>query len=87
MCCTIFRQIINENLYHDIKNIEIVKNVYKKIVSVCKSKKFNALITIYVKFDFFKTINCVSINEYNIKFRNIINKLAIYSFNLKINEN
>ena len=87
MCCTIFRQIMNEGLYYNIKNIEIVKNVYEKIANVCKLKKFNAFITIYVKFDFFKTVNCVNINEYNIKFRNIINKLIIYSFNFKINEN
>ena len=63
MCCTTFQQIINENLYYNIKNIEIIKNAYEKIVNVCKLKKFNAFITIYVKFDFFKTINCVNINE------------------------
>ena len=68
MYCTILQQIINEDLYHNIKNIEIIKNVYKKIVNVCKLKKFNAFITIYIKFDFFKAINCVNINKYNIKF-------------------
>ena len=29
----------------------------------------------------------ITVNEYNIKFKNIINKFVIYSFNSKINEN
>ena len=87
LCCIAFRQIVNENFYHDIININIIKTIYDKIVNVCKFKNFNAFMIIYVKFNIFKTVNFDIINEYDIKFRNVINELIIYSFNFKMNEN
>ena len=41
----------------------------------------------FIKFKIFKVDNCVIINEYGIKFWNIINELFIYSEKLKININ
>ena len=79
--------MMNENLYHDIININVTKTIYDKIVKICKFKNFSAFMIIYVKFDIFKIINSVIINEYDIKFRNIINEFVIYSFNFKMNEN
>ena len=76
-----------KKLFHDIENFEIAKNAYDFIVKIYKSKKFNAFIVIYFKFEIFKITNCVFVNEYDIKFRNIINELIIYSFNSKINQN
>ena len=87
LCCTALRTVVNDDLYHDIKNINVTKDVWKKIIQICKLKRFNALMTIYSKFESFKVFFCVDINEYEFKFRNIINELAIYSFNSKMNEN
>ena len=41
----------------------------------------------YVKFDNIKIFNYIIVNEYDIKFKNIINKFAIYSFSSKMDEN
>ena len=54
LCCIVLRTIVNDNLYHDIKNANVVMNVWKKIIKICKFKKFNALMIIYNKFEFFK---------------------------------
>ena len=87
LCCIALRTIVNDDLYHDIKNMNVVKNVWEKIIKICKLKKFNAFMIIYSKFEFLKIFFCIDINEYDIKFRNIINELVIYSFNSKMNEN
>ena len=67
--------------------MNVTKNVYNKIVNVCKLINFNAFIIIYIKFNILKIVDCAIINEFDIKFRNIINELIIYSFNSKINKN
>ena len=67
--------------------MNVTKNVYNKIVNVCKLINFNAFIIIYIKFNILKIIDCAIINEFDIKFRNIINELAIYLFNSKMNKN
>ena len=87
MCCTALRQVVDGGLYHDIKNIEIAKDAYEKIVSVCKPKGSSALMATYAKFDSLKAANCANINEYGTKFRDIINELAIYPSNPKMDEN
>ena len=87
LCCIALRTVVNDDLYHDIKDMNVAKNVWKKIIKICKLKKFNALMIIYSKFEFFKVFFCVDINEYDIKFRDIINEFVIYSFNSKMNEN
>ena len=43
--------------------------------------------TSFIKFETFKIDNYVIINEYDIKFRNIINELFIYSEKSKMNIN
>ena len=43
--------------------------------------------TSFIKFEIFKVDNCVIINEYDIKFQNIVNKLFIYFKKSKININ
>ena len=86
-CCTTFKQVIKKNLYHDIENFIIVKNVWSKIVEICEFTNFNAFIIIYYKWEIFKVEDCVNINKYEIKFRNIINKLSLYSFNFKMKSN
>ena len=87
LCCIALRTIVNDDLYHDIKDMNVAKNVWEKIIKICKLKKFSALMIIYSKFESLKVFFCVDINEYDIKFRNIINELVIYSFNSKMNEN
>ena len=67
--------------------MNVAKHAYDKIVEVCKSVDFSALIAIYVKFDTLKVADCATINEFGIKFRDIINELAIYSSSSKMDEN
>ena len=43
--------------------------------------------TSFIKFETFKVDNYIIINEYDIKFRNIVNELLIYSKKLKMNIN
>ena len=87
LCCIALRTVVDGDLYHDIKDMDVAKNVWEKIIKICKLKEFSALMTIYSKFESLKVFFCADINEYDIKFRNIINELVIYSFNSKMNEN
>ena len=83
----ILRVVVNKKFYHNVKNMIVVFDVWKKIVKICKFKKFNAFIIIYNKFEFFKIVNYIIINAYDIQFRNIINEFIIYLFNSKMNKN
>ena len=74
-------------MYHDIENFIVAKHVYNQIINVYKLKNFSAFIITYAKFDNIKVFNYIIVNEYSIKFKNIINELVIYSFSPKMNEN
>ena len=87
LCCIVFKQVVKRDLYHDIENFIIVKNVWNKIVEICEFTSFNAFIITYYKWEILKAENCVSINKYEIKFRNIISELSLYSFNFKMKSN
>ena len=78
---------MKKNLYHDIENFIIIKDVWNKIVEICEFIDFNAFMIIYYKWKVFKIENCVNINEYEIKFRNIINELSLYSSSFKMKSN
>ena len=41
----------------------------------------------FIKFKIFKVNNYIIINEYDIKFKNLVNKLFIYSRKFKVNIN
>jgi len=41
---TLCKKTINRKLYYNIKKIDLVKVIYKKIVKIYKSKKSNILI-------------------------------------------
>ena len=87
LCCTALRQVVDGGLYHDITDINVAKTAYDKIVSVCKPKGSSALMATCAKFDILKAANYATINEYDTKFRDIINELAIYPSNPKMDEN
>ena len=71
----------------NIKNLLTIKKAWKIIIKICIFKDSSVLMTSFIKFKTFKVDNCVIINEYDIKFRNIVNKLSIYSRKLKMNIN
>ena len=84
---TAFRTCVKENLYLNIKDFFTVKEVWKIIIKICILKSSNVLMTSFIKFEILKVDNCVIINKYDIKFRNIVNELFIYSEKFKININ
>ena len=86
-CCIALRIVIIDELYHDIKNLKIVKATWNKIVQICKLKRFSALMIIFIKFDNLKTLNCKDINDYDTQFRDIIDELIIYSEAFTMNQN
>ena len=86
-CCTAFRTCVKENLYLNIKDFFIVKETWEIIIKICTFKDSSALMTFFIKFETFKISNCVIINEYDIKFWNIVNELSIYSKKFKMNIN
>ena len=65
-CYIALRIIVMNELYHDIKNLKIVKTTWNKIVQICKLKKFSALMITFIKFDNLKTFNYKDINDYDI---------------------
>ena len=86
-CCIVLRIVVIDELYHDVKNLKIVKATWNKIVQICKLKKFSALTTIFIMFDNLKILNCKNINDYNTQFRDIIDELIIYSKASTMNQN
>ena len=86
-CRIVFKTCVKKNLYLNIKNLLIVRKAWKTIIKICIFKGSSVLMTSFIKFEIFKVNNCVIINEYDIKFRNIINELSIYSRKLKMNIN
>ena len=86
-CRIVLKTCVKENLYLNIKNLFIVKKTWKIIIKICIFKDLSVLMTFFIKFKIFKIDNCIIINEYDIKFRNIINELFIYSEKFKMNIN
>ena len=86
-CRTAFKTCVKENLYLNIKNLLTTKKAWEIIIRICILKGLSALMTSFIKFKIFKVDNCVIINEYDIKFRNIVNELFIYFEKFKMNIN
>ena len=87
LCCVALRLTVEGGLFHDIENLEVAKDAYDLIVKVCKPKGSSALIATYSRFETLKAADCASVNEYGTKFRDIINELAIYPSNPKMDQN
>ena len=82
-----FKTCVKENLYLNIKNLFTIKKAWEIIIKICIFKDANVLMISFIKFEILKIDNYVIINEYDIKFQNIVNELLIYLKKFKMNIN